>query len=45
VAHHLLAPEHRQLWEERWGLSASPMLWSHAMYLILYTSLDGEGHL
>lgn len=45
VAHHLLAPEHRQPWEERWGLSASPLLWSHAMYLILYTTLYGEGHI
>lgn len=44
VVHHLLAPEHRQPWEERWGLSASPLLWSHAMYLILYTTLYGEGH-
>ena len=44
VAYHLLAPEHRQPWEAQWGLSASPLLWSHAMYLILYTTLYGEGH-
>ena len=45
VAHHLLAPDHHRTWEERWGQSASPLLWSHAMYLILYTTLYGEGHL
>ncbi len=45
VAHHLLAPKHRVKWEARWGLSACPLLWSHAMYLILYTALYGEGPL
>ncbi len=43
VAHHLLAPEHLPSWEKRWGISAKPLLWSHAMYLILYTTLYGEG--
>jgi GH15 family glucan-1,4-alpha-glucosidase len=43
VAHHLLAPDHRAGWERRWGISAKPLLWSHAMYLILYTALYGEG--
>ncbi len=45
VAHHLLASEHQKPWEEKWGLAASPLLWSHAMYLILYTALFGEGYL
>ena len=45
VTNYLLAPEHRQPWEEKWGLSASPLLWSHAMYLVLYTNLFGEGRL
>ncbi|MFJ2633730.1 glycoside hydrolase family 15 protein [Streptomyces sp. NPDC087422] len=31
----LLAPEHLAEWEERWGPNATPLLWSHAMYLIL----------
>ncbi|MFI1567853.1 glycoside hydrolase family 15 protein [Streptomyces sp. NPDC020490] len=31
----LLAPEHLARWEERWGPNATPLLWSHAMYLIL----------
>lgn len=30
-----LRPEHRAEWIERWGPPASPLLWSHAMYLIL----------
>jgi len=42
VAHNLLSPIHLPGWEERWGKSASPLLWSHAMYLILYTALYGE---
>lgn len=35
VATHLLHPEFLQPWIERWGPSASPLLWSHAMYLTL----------
>lgn len=31
---HLLAPEREQEWIDKWGTSASPLLWSHAMYLI-----------
>ena len=41
VAHHLLAPAHLPEWEARWGISAKPLLWSHAMYLILYTTIYG----
>ncbi len=41
VAPNLLAPAHLPIWEERWGKSASPLCWSHAMYLILYTALYG----
>lgn len=37
VADHLLAPEHRQEWIDRWGPVASPLLWSHAMYVRLAT--------
>ena len=33
--HDLLHPEHEQRWIERWGPSASPLLWSHAMLLTL----------
>jgi len=40
---HLLAPDHRPEWEDRWGPVATPLLWSHAMYIKLFlerTDLD-----
>ncbi len=43
AAHHLLSPAHLPEWNARWGLSAKPLLWSHAMYLILYTALYPVG--
>ena len=49
VAERLLHPEHEQGWVERWGPSASPLLWSHAMFLTLAHRLghrpgpDGPG--
>ena len=39
VGHDLLAPDYYQGWVERWGAIASPLLWSHAMYLILEDAL------
>ncbi|NED97288.1 glycoside hydrolase family 15 [Phytoactinopolyspora alkaliphila] len=39
VPDHLLAPEHRDEWLERWGPVATPLLWSHGMYLILADEL------
>lgn len=39
VDHHLLHPESRSAWIERWGPVATPLLWSHAMYLILADEL------
>lgn len=36
---HLLHPEHEQRWIERWGPSAKPLLWSHAMLLTLADDL------
>lgn len=39
VADHLLHPEHRQEWLDRWGPVATPLLWSHGMYLILADEL------
>lgn len=39
VGHHLLHPEYEQQWIDRWGTVASPLLWSHAMYLILVDEL------
>lgn len=32
-------PEMTEPWIERWGPVATPLLWSHAMYLILYQTL------
>lgn len=36
---HLLAPEYRQEWVDRWGPVATPLLWSHAMVLRLAAEL------
>jgi GH15 family glucan-1,4-alpha-glucosidase len=36
---HLLHPEHEQEWIERWGPSAVPLLWTHAMVLRLAVEL------
>jgi len=35
----LLHPEHQQEWIDRWGPVATPLLWSHGMYLILADEL------
>lgn len=40
VPTHLLAPDRYAEWEARWGPIAKPLLWSHAMYLILYDALE-----
>jgi GH15 family glucan-1,4-alpha-glucosidase len=48
VAGHLLHPETRAEWIARWGEVASPLLWSHGMYLILADELgllDSNGEL
>lgn len=39
VSGHLLHPEYHQEWVDRWGPVATPLLWSHAMFLILATEL------
>jgi isomaltose glucohydrolase len=39
VPHHLLHPGSRDEWVARWGPVASPLLWSHGMYLILADEL------
>lgn len=36
----LLHPESYEPWVERWGLPASPLLWSHAMFLTLAHELE-----
>jgi hypothetical protein len=40
VADHLLAADFVTEWEERWGPSADPLLWSYAMYLRLAVELQ-----
>jgi GH15 family glucan-1,4-alpha-glucosidase len=35
VSTHMLAPKHFEPWREKWGEIANPLLWSHAMYLLL----------
>jgi len=39
VPDHLLHPERRQRWLDRWGPPASPLLWSHAMHVLLCHAL------
>jgi GH15 family glucan-1,4-alpha-glucosidase len=39
TAEHLLAPAEHERWVELWGLSASPLLWAHAMYVTLSLEL------
>ena len=39
VPDHLLHPEHRAEWIDRWGEVATPLLWSHGMFLILADEL------
>lgn len=39
VPDHLLHPEHHAEWVARWGPVATPLLWSHAMFVILSDEL------
>lgn len=39
VPQHLIAPGMRQEWIDRWGPAATPLLWSHAMFLRLGIAL------
>lgn len=39
VNDHLLVPAQEPRWIERWGAVATPLLWSHAMYLTLALEL------
>lgn len=40
VSGHVLFPRYLPEWEARWGKVACPLLWSHAMYLILYQAIS-----
>jgi len=37
---HLLRPDRFEPWVERWGAPPSPLLWSHAMFLVLAHELE-----
>ena len=39
VQQHLLEPEKMQEWLDRWGTVATPLLWSHGMFLRLAADL------
>lgn len=40
---HLQRPARYDSWVDRWGPPASPLLWSHAMYLRLHRSVRDDG--
>ena len=40
VSGHLLAGDYYKEWVTRWGEPATPLLWSHGMYLLLKSSLS-----
>ncbi len=40
VPHALNAPDKLAYWEKRWGPIASPLLWSHAKYIILKNRIN-----
>ena len=40
----LLHPEIRAEWIAKWGVPADPLLWSHAMFLILKSEVESERH-
>ncbi|MGH6945125.1 MAG: glycoside hydrolase family 15 protein, partial [Geminicoccaceae bacterium] len=42
VPHCLYDPAMLPVWERRWGRVATPLLWSHAMYLILADELSAS---
>ncbi|MCR4426284.1 MAG: glycoside hydrolase family 15 protein [Firmicutes bacterium] len=42
ISTHTNAPEYYLPWRERWGEVATPLLWSHAMYLVLNSELSSR---
>lgn len=43
VCTHPIDPVYHPIWFERWGPVAKPLLWSHAMYLVLRQELEQNG--
>lgn len=44
LATDLLHPETREEWIAKWGASALPLLWTHAMFLILKKEVERDHH-
>lgn len=46
ISNDLNSPSHYSIWIGRWGQIASPLLWSHAKYLILHQVIQNQlgGH-
>jgi GH15 family glucan-1,4-alpha-glucosidase len=40
MSEHTLAPKHFEPWKKNWGPVANPLLWSHAMYILLAQSIE-----
>ena len=40
VSNNMNNPSHYAIWVERWGTVATPLLWSHAKYLILHEAIQ-----
>jgi len=42
VPNNLNDPDYYPIWIQKWGEIAKPLLWSHAMYLILDKELEEQ---
>lgn len=42
VSDHMLIGSRYAEWEEKWGKVACPLLWSHGMYLVVESRLEGQ---
>jgi GH15 family glucan-1,4-alpha-glucosidase len=42
VLHHVNDEKYIEHWKEKWGEVANPLLWSHAMYLVLVDKIEGK---
>ncbi len=42
VSDYMLAPKDFEPWLKKWGAVANPLLWSHAMYIILANAIQDE---
>ncbi len=40
ISDHILAPDQYEPWVKKWGPVAKPLLWSHAMYIILVNAIQ-----